>query len=214
MKKLFLLLSAAVLFNVATGQNNDTLIHTIIIGKQTWMTSNLNVSHFKNGDELPQAKNSAEWQKYGKEHKPAWCYYGFDEKNAEKYGKLYNYYAVSDARGLAPEGWHIPVNDDWNKLKETVSQDVTVAGKFLKKEKGWKGSDGNNKSGFSAVPSGLADGRGYFHYIKTHSYLWSASPLTPKSEAWSFVLYGDSDKAAITRECEALCGLAIRCVKN
>jgi len=78
------------------------------IGNQTWSKTNLEVKTFRNGDTIPEAKTDEEWQKAAKEGKPAWCYY----KNKKKYGSiLYNWYAVNDSRQLAPEGYHIP-NDD------------------------------------------------------------------------------------------------------
>ena len=78
------------------------------IGTQIWMTKNLDVSKFRNGDPIPEAKTDEEWVKAGENKQPAWCYYENNPANGAKYGKLYNWYAVSDARGLAPVGYHIP----------------------------------------------------------------------------------------------------------
>src|SRR5712675_951158 len=85
---------------------------TVRIGTQEWMAENLNVSHFKNGDEIPEAKTNEEWKKASDEHKPAWCNYDNDLMNGKKYGKLYNWYAVNDPRGLTPNGWHVPSNSE------------------------------------------------------------------------------------------------------
>jgi len=82
---------------------------TVNIGTQTWMAKNLNVSIFANGDPIPEVKTNEEWKKAAEEKKPAWCYYENDPANGAIYGKLYNWYAVSDPRGLAPKGWHIPI---------------------------------------------------------------------------------------------------------
>jgi hypothetical protein len=71
-----------------------------IIGDQHWMVENLNVSHFRNGDPIPEAKTNEEWELAGTEGKPAWCYCNNDPGNASTYGKLYNRYAVNDPRGL------------------------------------------------------------------------------------------------------------------
>ena len=81
---------------------------SVKIGSQVWATENLNVDRFRNGDPIPQAKTAEEWQNAGNNQQPAWCYYNNDPKNGESYGKLYNWYAVNDRRGLAPQGWHIP----------------------------------------------------------------------------------------------------------
>ena len=74
------------------------------IGNQTWMKKNLDVSKFRNGDIVPEVRSQEEWSNAALENKPAWCYYNNDQANGVKYGKLYNWYAVNDPRGLAPEG--------------------------------------------------------------------------------------------------------------
>jgi len=82
------------------------------IGKQEWMTENLNVDTFRNGDLIPEAKSDKAWKEAGEKGQPAWCYYDNKSINGKKYGKLYNWYAVNDPRGLAPDGWLIPDEND------------------------------------------------------------------------------------------------------
>lgn len=89
---------------------------TVKIGDQVWMAENLNVSTFRNGDSIPHAETNEEWENAGKEGKPAWCYYENNSNNGDKYGKLYNWFAVIDRRGLAPKGWHIAIKTDWEIL--------------------------------------------------------------------------------------------------
>jgi len=96
--------------------NSETNIKTVKIGTQTWMAENLNVSTFRNGDPIPEAKTNEEWDRAGANKQPAWCYYNNDPRNGAKYGKLYNWFAINDPRGLAPEGWHVSNLDDWNIL--------------------------------------------------------------------------------------------------
>lgn len=103
---------------VAPSQTYDTCQ----IGEQTWMAQNLNEPHFKNGDPIPQAKTPEEWKKAGNSGKPAWCYYNNDSKLGAKFGKLYNWYAVNDPRGLAPKGWRLPADKDWISLYQFVSK--------------------------------------------------------------------------------------------
>jgi len=105
------------------------------IGTQTWMTENLNVSTFRNGDPIPEAKTEEEWKKADKERTPAWCYYENDPKNGTKYGKLYNWYAVIDPRGLAPAGWHVPIDSEWTVLNDYLGDEA--AGKKIKSTSGW-----------------------------------------------------------------------------
>lgn len=152
---------------MVSGQNN--LAH-VKIGNQTWTANNLDVFAFQNGDAIPQALSVAEWEQAAKNQKPAWCYYNFDPANKEKYGKLYNLYAVTDSRGLAPEGWHVPSIEEWKTLVESLGGKIQHdyfeknkdVAKYLKSQSGWihpytdKANNGDNTSGFNAYASGLA----------------------------------------------------------
>lgn len=119
------------------------------IGKQIWMSKNLDVGRFRNGDLIPQAQTEDEWVNAGENEQPAWCYFGNDPKNGKIYGKLYNWYAVKDARGLAPVGYRIPTDADWGILEY-------ISGKKHLVYKGLKKSDQKTKnSGFDAVFGGI-----------------------------------------------------------
>jgi uncharacterized protein (TIGR02145 family) len=107
----------------------------VTIGHQVWMTKNLDVDKFRNGDPIPQAKTDAEWEAAGKNKEPAWCYYNNDPANGVKYGKLYNWYAVNDSRGLAPVGYHIPSDAEWMQLTDFLGSE---AGSKMKSTTGWK----------------------------------------------------------------------------
>ncbi len=109
---------------------------TVTIGTQVWMKENLNVSTFRNGDPIPEAKTADEWQAAEKAKQPAWCYYDNDPKNGAKYGKLYNWYAVNDARGLAPAGYHVPAEQEWEVLINQLGG-KDAAGKKMKSTSGW-----------------------------------------------------------------------------
>jgi hypothetical protein len=85
---------------------NGKTYKTVLMGSQTWMAENLNVDKFRNGDVIPEAKTPEELQKYCDNKQPAWHYYQFN--SSDKFGKMYNQYAVYDNRGLAPIGYHIP----------------------------------------------------------------------------------------------------------
>jgi hypothetical protein len=88
---------------------------SVRIGDQLWMTRNLDVDRFRNGDLIPHVKSDEEWIKAGENGQPAWCYYDNDPKNGKKYGKLYNWFAVNDPRGLAPKSWHVPTDEEWTE---------------------------------------------------------------------------------------------------
>ncbi len=85
----------------------------IQIGTQIWMEENLNLEKFRNGESIPKITTEKEWKEAGFHKKPAWCYYNFDPMHGPVYGKLYNWWAVNDSRGLTPEGWHIPSYEEW-----------------------------------------------------------------------------------------------------
>lgn len=107
---------------------------TVTIGTQVWMTKNLDVAKFRNGDPIPEAKTDEEWKKAGENKQPAWCYYDNNPANGVKYGKLYNWYAVNDPRGIAPVGYHVPTDAEWTKLEDLLGSD---AGKKMKSATGW-----------------------------------------------------------------------------
>ena len=96
--------------------NTPNAFKSIAIGQQVWMAENLHVFNFRNGDPIPIVKSDEEWEKAGKNKQAACCYYQNSAENGQTYGVLYNWYAVKDSRGLAPEGWHIPSDKEWNVL--------------------------------------------------------------------------------------------------
>jgi uncharacterized protein (TIGR02145 family) len=113
-------------------------INEKLIGDRIWMTSNLNISKFQNGDPIYEAKTKAQWNKASEDKKPAWCYYQNNAQNGVIYGKLYNWYAVNDPRGLAPKGWHIPTKSEWNGLISFLQKDFRDVNEALKTKTGWK----------------------------------------------------------------------------
>jgi len=147
---------------------------TIEIGNQQWSNTNLATDHFANGSPIPQASTANEWKTAGEKKQPAWCYYGFDANNGYKYGKLYNFYAVADPRGLCPTGWHVPTAEEWYPL----SNEIERPSFNLKSKSGW--SDGNNGKdtfGFSALPAGQCTSVNtvQFILIGVAGYWWSSS---------------------------------------
>jgi uncharacterized protein (TIGR02145 family) len=129
-----------------------------------WMTKNLNADKYQNGEEVILCQTENEWQQANEKKIPASCYYNFDQSLADHIGRLYNWYAVNDPRGLAPTDWKIPNSDDINELYN-LSIDIfslIVVGKSknnasdLKSTLGWKKSEGGSNSlGLSIRPSGL-----------------------------------------------------------
>jgi hypothetical protein len=116
--------------------DNKGPIKGVAIGTQVWTTKNLDVATFRNGDLIPEAKTDEEWKAAGENKQPAWCYYDNKAANGTKYGKLYNWYAVVDYRGLAPAGWHVPTDEEWTVLS-TYLGGKEVAGEKMKSRSGW-----------------------------------------------------------------------------
>jgi uncharacterized protein (TIGR02145 family) len=155
---------------------------------QTWTTQNLSVSRYRNGDLIPQVTDDIEW---GTLTTGAWCWYNNDSVNYSQYGKLYNWYAVNDPRGLAPAGWHVPSDAEWNKLVKCIDpaadttitqgyQNTTAGGAM--KEAGtihWSSPNNGatNSSGFAGLPAGLRVENGDFTLIGDFGLWWSSTEL-------------------------------------
>ena len=187
MKKISLILSAVVMTAMMLSSCGGVASKEVTIGKQVWMTQNLNVDKFRNGDPIPEAKTDEEWSKAGENGEPAWCYYNNNPDNGDRYGKLYNWYAVNDPRGLAPEGWKIPSDEEWSRLADFLGGE-SVAGTKMKSTDFWadyggKSGNGTNESGFSGLPGGLRNGNGSFYGVGEYGSWWSSSEGSTGS-AW------------------------------
>lgn len=145
------------------------------IGTQVWTVVNLDVNTFKNGDPIPEARTADEWIKAGDNGQPAWCYYDNNPINGKKYGKIYNWFAVRDVRGLAPEGWHIPSDNEWSVLINYLGGEKVASEKMIN-VKEWKDNfSGTSSNGFAALPGGRRYFYGAFNNIGSHSYWWSSN---------------------------------------
>jgi uncharacterized protein (TIGR02145 family) len=184
---------------------------SIVIGSYTWMTKNLNVITFRNGDPIREAKSAEEWKSLGDSGIPAWCHYENDPTNEKVYGKLYNWFAVSDSRGLAPNGWYIPSHDDWGVLVNDLGGNEGV-GKKLKSNSDWYNNGiGDNKSGLNFKPSGIRNEKGVFDIKGSMTMFWSYD-LFDKDNAWVRALsFGNSNfvEGAILKQY----GMSVRCVQ-
>ena len=144
----------------------------VTIGVQTWASKNLNVSTYRNGDKIPQVQDDNAWAKL---KTGAWCYYENKTANGTTYGKLYNWYAVNDPRGLAPKGYHIPKDAEWTMLTDYLGGD-SMAGTKMKSTSGWKNNgNGTNSSGFNGLPGGYRGSDGDFNGIGVVGFWWSSS---------------------------------------
>lgn len=196
---------------------DGNVYHTVTIFGQVWMVENLRVSHYQNGDPIPNIKVDTIWSetKTG-----AYCDYYNLEKNGQVFGHLYNWFAVNDKRNLAPKGWHIPSIDEWEILVNNVKNSASS----LKCRTGWVDHyNPNNSSGFEALPSGWRCGisNEYCELIKGARFcmkdsfcaFWSSSSFNEDIKK-IIELENDSNniKTGAAMGCNS--GLSVRCIKN
>ena len=147
---------------------------TVQIGTQAWTKYNLRVNRYRNGDTIPQVQDPTEWSNLTT---GAWCWYNNDSTNDQVYGKLYNWYAVNDPRGLAPNGFSIPASSDWDILTGYLGG-TSVAGAAMK-EAGlshWlsPNTGATNSSGFTAFGGGIRSGI-QFEELNSTGYYWDST---------------------------------------
>jgi uncharacterized protein (TIGR02145 family) len=194
-------------------QLSPVLSQDVKIGTQVWMSKNLDVSTFRNGEVIPEVKSQEEWNYQIQNRKAAWCYYDNDEKNGKKYGKLYNWYAVNDSRGLAPKGYHIPSGAEWTVLTDFLGGKY-LAGYKMKSKSGWvfKGNENPVPRLFNGFPGGYRDGSGAFSSVGKRGNWWSSVEGDP-GHAWFCWLYYDSG-SVIFDESQMKLGFSVRCIKD
>ncbi len=212
----FILSIASVLFILSscsttpppTPQNNST----VTICNQVWMTKNLDVTTYRNGDAIPQVSDGAQW---GNLTTGAWCYYNNDAANGSIYGKLYNWYAVNDSRGLAPSGYHVPSDAEWTTLESCLGGSVTAGGAM--KEAGlinWlsPNTGATNSSGFKCLPGGVRDSVGMFISIGKVGVFWSS---TEDNSIYAFYRYLYYNVINIGRSStNKPVGFSVRCIRD
>jgi uncharacterized protein (TIGR02145 family) len=170
------------------------------VGSNNWDYKNLNVDKFANGEAIPQAQSLEQWKKAGEEKKPAWCYYENDPSYGRVYGKLYNWYAVTDPRGMAPGGWHIPDDAEWTAMNERstrAARDSTV---------------NNKQTGFARLHGGYRLNSGVFSNMGRIGYWWSSSEHSADL-AWYRYLhegYGQVGRGGSLKDC----GFSVRCIRD
>jgi uncharacterized protein (TIGR02145 family) len=157
---------------------------SVKIGNQEWMTRNLEVDRFRNGNLIAHIKSNKEWEKAREKGQPAWCYYENDPANGKRYGKLYNWFAINDKMGLAPEGWHIPTDEEWTILADILGENIAgykmksdVWGEFVDEDGKIQNGNGNNLAGFNALPGGFRVNTGSFVGIRSSAFFWNATEL-------------------------------------
>lgn len=189
---------------------DGVIYKTVKLGNQIWMAENLNVSHFRNGEIIPEVQSVAEWVRFGEEGKPAWCYMENEPSNGTRYGKLYNWFAAADPRGLAPEGWHIASDEEWTIMTGYLGGGVLAA--INMRTTGLEGTGNNDLEGFSGLPGGCRNNFGNFYGADSFGYWWSSTAIN-SADAWIRILnYVKCDLN--NRNFNKIYGSSIRCIRN
>lgn len=199
--------------NVSLGiDGNGNTFAIVTICTQQWTQKNLNVDTYRNGQSIPQVSNSSAWFALTT---GAWCYYNNDPATAAVFGRLYNWYAVTDSRGLAPTGWHIPSQAEWL----TLTQNCLVSDQGLKmKTTGtsiWTSNPGaTNSSGFSAVPGGFRGDTGSFFDLNNAGYFWSTTQDPGNAGAGIYLVLTGPGNGVSLGATDKRSGLSVRCIKD
>lgn len=184
----------------------------VIIGNQTWMAENLRTTRYNNGDPIPTTTLALDYQDTDKKYQ--WVYDN-NEINAERFGRLYTWYAITDSRGVCPVGWHIPSLEELDVLVEYLGG-AEVAGGKLKTAgfSDWRyPNDGaTNESGFNLLPAGGRYPDGHFGAVCIMGGFWVATEDDP-TNAWGLWMeYGWGE--ASRHKTGKLGGYSVRCIKD
>jgi uncharacterized protein (TIGR02145 family) len=194
---------------------DGNIYHTVVIGNQTWMVENLKTTHYNDSTAIPLVTEDKEWADL---ITPAYCWYNNDATYIEKYGALYNWFAVETGK-LAPVGWHVPSDAEWTTLTTYLGGEEEAGGKL--KEAGtvnWKtpNTGATNSTGFSALPGGWRSWEevGKFSSLGGTIGLWWSSTEATLLNAWlKGLLYNDSNLSR-AGEFFKMDGISVRCVMD
>jgi uncharacterized protein (TIGR02145 family) len=179
------------------------------IGSQLWLAENLRVTHYRNGDPISEVSEHKDWARLTS---GAYCIYENDSGNVDLYGLLYNWHAVNDSRILAPAGWHIPTDREWQTLIDFLGGS-SFAGDAMKDSIGWiENGNGSNISKFTALPGGVRYSNGLFDGIRFTTSFWSSTNVSTDG-AWGRWLSYLSPAIGLD-DASQLDGFSVRCVKD
>lgn len=217
------LLSVLVILNFLSCQKDDctctqetvckdidgNVYNTVTICGKVWMAENLKVTKYRNGDPISNVADATQWKALTT---GAWCYYNNEPVNDGNYGKLYNGYAVADARHIAPQGWHLPTKAELEELLSCLGAD---AGGKMKSTLLWKAPNtgATNTSGYNGLPGGVRGSDGGFLNISEYGYWWSSSLYTIDNNLVNTALNYNNAGLDIGHA-PKLVGISVRCVKD
>jgi|GEM_PF-1535238 len=203
---------------------DGNIYQTVTIGTQVWMMENLKVTHYRNGDAIPNVTDNTTWAGLST---GAYCEYNNDANSVATYGRLYNWYSANDSRNIAPAGWHVPTDAEWKELEMYLGMSQAQAdasglrgtdegGKL--KEAGtthWNppNTDATNESGFFALPGGYRASGGNFLSMGYYAAFWSSTE-NGSNYAWNrYVIYNYSQVLRFDYSSKPY-GFSVRCVRD
>ena len=196
----------------------------IKLGSQWWMAENLKVTHYRNGEPIPNVTDNSEWLNLTT---GAYCHYNNDETIAITYGRLYNWHAVSDNRNLAPAGWHVPSDAEWKQIEKYLGMsdsEISRTGRRGTDEGGklkeigtthWASPNegATNLSLFTALPAGARNYGVVFNELSLESFFWTTDQYN-NYDAWNRILTYNSASIYRYYGNGKWLGYSIRCVKD
>ncbi|MEI6750714.1 MAG: fibrobacter succinogenes major paralogous domain-containing protein [Bacteroidota bacterium] len=202
-------------YGTLTDQDGN-VYKTIQIGSQIWMAENLRTTKYRDGSVIPEVTDNTAWRNLSTD---AYCNYN-NTKNSDTiatYGRLYNWYAVSDSRNIAPTGWHVASDAEWTILTDYLGGDSIAGGKMKETDTThWcnPNTGATNECGFTALPSGLRHSyNGTFGYVRLYGSGWS-STADGASSAWERSLDYSHARCSRSNYGYIQFGFAVRCVKD
>jgi uncharacterized protein (TIGR02145 family) len=195
---------------------DGNIYHTVTIGTQTWMVENLKTTKFRDGSSIPNVTDNNDWTNYGAMNMGAYCDYNNTVSYSNTYGRLYNWYAVTNERNICPPGWHVPSSAEWETLISYLGGQTLAGGAM--KEKGTTHCSGpniggTNRSGFTALPGGCRQIDSGMYYGNGVSCAWWSSSQINEQTAWYCQLY--YDQTSINKMAfDKTSGCSIRLIKD
>jgi uncharacterized protein (TIGR02145 family) len=191
---------------------DGNVYNTVTIGAQVWMKENLKVTHYRNGESIPNVTDGTAWKNL---FNGALCYYNNDSAaNASDYGVLYNWYAVNDSMNICPFSWHVPTDAEWTTLTGYLGGQSIAGGKL--KETGtthWQSPNtgATNETGFTALPGGFRDNIG-FNFYRYDGLWWSFTERDSIRAFYNIIFFDFSN--LMGGYSSKTCGYSVRCIRD
>lgn len=205
--------NGAVWKNMSGAAASGVSFSNIKICYDTWMYKNLSVRTYRNGDSIPVVTDPVQWASLTT---GAMCWYNNSFANDSTYGALYNWYAVNDARGLAPQGWHVSTLKEWVTMEACLGNEIVAGGKLKATSVLWSGTNtgATNRSGFTGLPGRFRDGNtGNFNSVGSITGAWWTSTEYGTDKASIKYLVNDG-KMILSPVANKTYGFSVRCVRD